>query len=76
MQARELLRFVFRTMPYGQRETSLRIGRSRDFISNYVATKRVPNLELAAEIFDAIDCDLLLRDRFTGDEIIIDPPEK
>lgn len=76
MQARDLLRYMFRSMPFEQRATSLKMGRSREFISNYVSTKRVPNLELTAEIMDAIDYDVVIRDRFSGKEIIIDPPEK
>lgn len=55
---------------------SQKLGRSDFFISNYISSGRLPRVELLAEICDATDYDLLVRNRTTGREIIIDPPTK
>ena len=53
---------------------SMEMGRSRAFLSSYITKRQVPSVELVAEIADATGHDLLLRNRETGNEIIIDPP--
>lgn len=50
------------------------MGRTRIFLSSYISRGRLPSIELMAEIADATGHDLLLRNRRTKNEIIIDPP--
>lgn len=52
------------------------MGRSRGYLSAYIANKRTPNIRLLAELGDELGYDLLLRERKTGREITIDPPER
>lgn len=57
-------------------EISESLGRSRGYLSAYIANKRTPNIRLLTELGDELDYDLLLRNRKSGEEIIIDPPTK
>ena len=77
MKARDFIRGVM-SLGNGisQQELSRKIGRHKRFISGYLASGRVPSIELAAEIADAVDCDLIVYNRETGLEDIIEPPER
>lgn len=75
MQAQEVLRHFFGKGRMSTIEVSKKMGKSRSYLSNYLSTGRVPSLELTAEIMDAIDNDVVIRDRSTGQEIPIDPPQ-
>lgn len=52
------------------------LGRSRGYLASYIANKRTPNIRLLAELGNELGYDLLVRNRETGDEIIIDPPKE
>lgn len=77
MKARD---FIRGTMSLGngisQQEVSRRMRRNKSFISKYLASGNIPSIELAAEIADAVDCDLIVYNRETGLEDIIEPPER
>lgn len=50
------------------------MGRKRAFLSTYLATDRVPSVELMAEVCDASGHDLIVRNRETLKEMVLDPP--
>lgn len=76
MRAEDVLREMVHDCDLSQREISKRMGRSHLYVASYVSKKQKPNIELMAEIGDVTGHDLLIRNRRTGREIIIDPPEK
>lgn len=76
MDTRTLLRHFFGKGKLSTREISLKMGRSHSYLSRYLYRESVPSSDNLAEIMDAINHDLLVRNRSTGEEIIIDPPEK
>jgi hypothetical protein len=49
------------------------MGRNANYISGYVNRGSVPQADTFAEIADVSGFDLLVRDRSSGDEILIDP---
>lgn len=75
MQPEDVLRAVCDDSDLSMVQISKAIGRSNMFIGSYVSKKLKPNIGLMAEIADATNHDFLLRNRVTGDEIYIDPPE-
>lgn len=76
MQAKNVLGHFFGKGKMSTIEVSQKMGKSRSFLSNYLSTGKVPSLELTADIMDAIDNDVLIRNRSTGEEIPIDPPKR
>lgn len=76
MEAKDIIRAV--VLDSGKKITSvsLDMGRARLFLSSYVSRDRLPSIELMAEIADVTGHDLLLRNRESGREIIIDPPNR
>ena len=76
MQPGDVVRVLADDYGISRIELSRKLGRSDFFISNYISTGRLPRIELLAEICDATGHDLLVRNRTTGREIIIDPPRK
>ena len=71
-----ILRSMFGIGKHSTIEVSRAMGRSRGFISAYLAKGNSPSADLLSEICDAIDYDLLMRNRKDGSEIIIGPPDK
>ena len=55
---------------------SLDMGRSKLYIARAVNVNQTPTIRTMAEICDATGHDLLVRNRTTGREIVIDPPER
>lgn len=76
MRAEDVLRAMVDDCDLPYMQISKKIGRSKLYIGSYLSKKQKPNIELMAEIGDATGHDLLVRNRETGREIIIDPPEK
>jgi len=75
MQPNELLRMMVESRQLTQRDASLKFGRSPNYVSRMYAGGFNPQTAVLAELADVLDYDLLLRDRFSGTEIIIDPPQ-
>ena len=75
MQAKEVIRAMIEDSGISQRQVSLSMGRSGHFISSVLGNGRMPNIELMAEMADSAGFDLVLRNRHTGNEIQIDPPD-
>lgn len=76
MRASDFVRGVLGMGNLSQQEVSRRIGRNEKFIANYLSSGRAPSIELAAEIANAVGCDLIVYSRETGHEEIIEPPER
>lgn len=76
MEPKTMLKSLFGRGELSTVETSLKMGRSRGYLSSYIARGNEPGITLMAEICDAIGYDLLIRNRNDGTEIIIDPPKK
>ena len=74
MQARKVIRAIVDDSGMPMTRISTAMGRSTLFIGRYVSRQVPPGTELLAEICDVTDHDLLVRNRKTGHEIIIDPP--
>lgn len=76
MQARQIIRAIVADSGMPMTHISQAMNRSYLFIGRYVSRQVPPGTELLAEICDATGHDLLVRNRTTGREIIIDPPRK
>lgn len=76
MDATEIIRACLDDSPKSARQVCREMGRTETFLSSQIATKRIPTIKLMAEIANTTGHDLLLRNRETGNEIIVDPPEK
>lgn len=76
MDSKDVLRFLTEDSSLSMREASKRMGRSATYLSTARQLGVVPSLTVMAEIADVYDYDLLLRNRFCGDEIVVDPPER
>lgn len=76
MQAKDIIRGIVGDAGMTITQASVKAGRSQLFLSSYASRGRIPSVELMAEICDATGHDLLIRNRKTGREIIIDPPTK
>ena len=74
MKATDVIRAVVNDCPMSMRKVSASMGRSQMFLGTYVSRGMLPNIELMSEIADTTGHDLLLRNRSSGNEIIIDPP--
>lgn len=75
MQANEILRSLFGRGKASTVKTSLKLGKERSYVGRNISRGSTPQTDTYARIVDAIGYDLLLRNRETGEEIIIDPPE-
>jgi hypothetical protein len=75
MQANEAMRALFGRGKASAIDASFKIGKKRNYISGTISRGSTPQADTYAMIMDAIGYDLLLRNRETGEEIIIDPPE-
>ena len=71
MKPEEIVPYIVRESGCSTIAISDAMGRSRGYLSAYIANRRTPNIKLLAELGDE-----LIRNRKTGREIIIDPPEK
>ena len=76
MQANEAMLFVVKSSGESLVSISQRLGRSNNYLSSHTARKSTPKADTLAEIVDACGYDLLMRNRETGEETIIDPPKK
>jgi len=76
MKAEDVLRAVVNDCDLSMVQISKLMGRSNLYVGSYVTKKQKPNIELMAEICDVTGHDVLIRNRITGNEIIIDPPTK
>lgn len=76
MRVDEVLKELVQDSGMSMYRISLNMGRSKLYISQAIYEKRIPSIKSMAEIADVTGHDLLLRNRTTGREIIIDPPKK
>ncbi len=76
MHALQIMRELFGRGRKSAVETSRKMGRSDGYISRYVSGKVVPGVDVFAEILDTCGYDLLMRNRETGEETTIEPPEE
>lgn len=76
MQSVDAIKEVVSDSGKSMYRVSLDMGRSKLYIAQAVHAKQIPTIKTMAEICDATGHDLLIRNRRTGREIIIDPPEK
>lgn len=76
MKAREVIRAVVSDSGRSITEVCRAMGRGDLFLSSYASRGRIPGIELMAEICDSTGHDLIVRNRETGLEIPIDPPQR
>lgn len=57
-------------------DISRSMGRFDSYISATISRGSVPKADTMAMILDACDCDLVIRNRKDGSEIVIDPRER
>lgn len=74
MNARDVLKAITRKAP--DTKLSLAMGKNSNYLSVAKSRKSVPQADTFAMISNVCGYDLLVRERDTGDEIIIDPPDK
>lgn len=75
MQANEVIRAMVKDSGIAQTTVSLSMGRRQNYVASYISRKRIPSIELMAEMADSAGFDLVLRNRHSGNEIQIDPPD-
>ena len=75
MRADKVLREIIDKENLSATEVSLRVGKTRKYMSTLFSHHRIPQADTMAGICDAIGYDLLVRSRDDGYEILIDPPE-
>jgi len=76
MQSNEILRAICEDAGIPMSRASVLSGRSALFIARYLSESKSPGTNVLAEICNATNHDLLVRNRTTGREIVIDPPER
>ena len=76
MQSDEIIRAVVDDSGMSMYAASLAMGRSKLYIAQAVYAKRIPTVRTLAALCDVTDHDLIVRNRKTGREITIDPPER
>lgn len=74
MDASEIIRACLADCSKSARQVCRDMGRSETFLSS--RRNRIPTIKLMAEIADATGHDLLIRNRESGNEFIIDPPNR
>lgn len=71
-------RAIFEMLGYrgiSANRASAELGRSREYVRNAAVSKRGPLLSTVAAIADVCGCEIVVRDRATGEELgTIDPP--
>lgn len=55
---------------------SLAMGKSKLYVGEAVHSKRIPTIRTVAEICSVTGHELIVRNKETGREIVIDPPER
>ena len=76
MRARDVIRATVEDSGMSMRRVSTLLDRSTYFIASTAGQGKVPSIELMAEIGDVTGHDLVIRNRKTGKEIVVDPPAK
>ena len=76
MKARKVLPAVVKGSGKSMQSISLEMNRVRTYLANTIKKQAVPRADILAEIADTCGYDLILRNRSSGDEIIIDPPRR
>ena len=56
-----------------QAAISKKMGKSINFVGGIVRAKTIPRLDTVTAIADACEFDVVVRQRTTGNEIIVDP---
>ena len=73
MTTNEIFELLFGEGKLSTTEISLKMNHSTGYLSKYRYRKSVPSTDVMARIMDAVDYDLLIRNRTTGEEILVDP---
>jgi len=76
MRAEDTLQFVIDDSGKSMYAISLDMGKSKLYIAQAVHRQRIPTLRTFAEICEATGHELIVRNKETGREIVIDPPER
>lgn len=76
MQPQDVLREMIRARGLTTRAASAKFGRSSGYVSRMLASGSNPTASNLSSFADALEFDLLLRDRTDGTEIIIDAPPR
>lgn len=74
MRADKVLRAIIDRENLSATAVSLRIGKTRKYMSTLFSHERIPQADTMAGICDVVGYDLLVRSREDGYEITIDPP--
>ena len=74
MEPKNTIRTVLDDSGLSRRAAAAAIHRSPTFLASYISKNKIPSISLMAEICAATDNELLIRNKTTGRELIIDPP--
>lgn len=74
MEPKNVLREMIVRRGLSTRGASAEAGRSIGYFSRMISKDVIPKISTLAELGDALDYDLILRDRLDGHEFVIDPP--
>jgi len=74
MQAIDFIKENFGRGKFSAYKTSQEIKRSPSYIGSIISHDATPRTDVFALILDAVGFDLIVRNRKTGEETIIDPP--
>lgn len=77
MQAYEVLRTILKAEKLSSIDISLKLGRTRSYVSAIISRKSNPNTTIMALILDAMGYDLVARHKSgNGPDYVIDIPEE
>lgn len=76
MDVYNVTKHVVRSSGLSERMAARSIGKSENYYTQYLYGGRLPSIRVMAELCAVCNFDLLVRNRKTGEETIIDPPEK
>lgn len=76
MNAKEVFRHVVDNSGLSRAGLARSMGRTTSYFTNVLSRGSVPKLDTFAEIADVSGYDLLVRHRQSGEEILVDPPER
>ena len=76
MRAEDVLRFVIDDSGKSMYAISLGMGKSKLYIAQAIYNNRIPTLRTFAEICEVTGHELIVRNKETGFETVIDPPER
>ena len=77
MQVDEVIKRLIERSGMSYRAASSALGKSANWAGVTAQPGRAPKLDTVADVADVVGCDVVIRDRVTGETVgVIDPPRR